>query len=298
MDELLQCPICRSALFQSEEILRCEQCGSIDQSISGGQQLDLRPKKSFVRDVRYVINPTDKSGRESTYFGELLTNDKTKIDFNGIQLPSHLTPTMASYIPSPIQGKSVCLDLGCGSGEYRRVLENVGYHWVGCDYGNINAPILADAHSLPFADNSFDFVIALAVLEHLKYTSVALREVYRTMKPGATFLGSVTYLAPFHDSASYFNMTHEGVYTSLCDAGFEVDVIAGEKHYMGIHAVCYSGLFLGASRRRAYAVANTVLKLSQWWWKWRRRKNLPQSDESNELLINTGAFIFVARKRN
>lgn len=294
--DFLQCPVCRSSLILSEERLICDQCRCIEQNITEEHQIDLRPKKVFERDVTFVIDPTGGSEKDSTYFGELLPNENPEIDVSSIQLPCHLTSTMASYIPSPKQDESVCLDLGCGSGEYRQALEGVGYNWIGCDYSNEKAPILADAHSLPFADKSFDFVVSLAVLEHLQYPSVALREVYRTMKPGATFLGSVTYLAPFHDSASYFNMTHEGLYSSLLDAGFEVDVVAGEKSYMGIHAVCYSGLFLGASRRKAYVLANAVLKLSQWWWKWRRRKRMSRSEESMELLMNTGAFVFVARR--
>lgn len=296
--DLLQCPLCRSPLLLNDERLRCDGCGSVDQDLEGEQQLDLRPKKVFERDVRFAIDPTSGTDSDRTYFGELLQNDESEIDFSEISLPCHLTSTLASYIPSPVSEKSVCLDLGCGNGEYKTVLESIGYHWIGCDYGNNQAPLLADAHSLPFADKSFDFILSLAVLEHLKYPSVALREVYRTMKPGATFLGSVTYLTPFHDSASYFNMTHEGIYSSLLDAGFAVDVVAGEKSYMGIHAICYSGLFLDASRRKAYAVANAVLKLSQWWWKWRRIKRFYRSEESMELLMNTGAFVFVARRRS
>ena len=293
--DLLQCPVCRSPLSDGGGRLSCSGCDRIDESSEEGSQIDLRPKEGFQRDVTFDIDPSGDGDRAETFFGELQFNSSCSFNPAGLKLPRHLTETMASYIPSPDDG-SVCLDLGCGGGGYGKVLEKIGYEWIGCDYSNKRAPLLADAHSLPFVDESFDFVISLAVLEHLRYPPVALREVFRTMKPGATFLGSVTYLTPFHDAASYYNMTHEGVYSSLRDAGFEVDIVAGEKQYMGIHAICQNGLFLGAQRKTTYSIANVLQGLSRLWWKKRRKKGMDRSDETMEMLINTGGFTFVARR--
>ena len=46
-------------------------------------------------------------------------------------------------------------------------IESVGYRYVGVDYSSPSADLLADAHSIPFADNSFECVFSYAVLEHL-----------------------------------------------------------------------------------------------------------------------------------
>lgn len=42
--------------------------------------------------------------------------------------------------------------------------------------------ILADAHHLPFQDQSFDVVTSISVLEHLQDWSLALREIFRVAR--------------------------------------------------------------------------------------------------------------------
>lgn len=44
--------------------------------------------------------------------------------------------------------------------------------------------VLADAQRLPFVDNSFDYVLALHLLEHLDDPSLSLEEIQRVGKRG------------------------------------------------------------------------------------------------------------------
>ena len=71
---------------------------------------------------------------------------------------------------------------------------------------------VADAHALPFADASFDFVYSLAVFEHLHTPWVVADEIFRVLKPG----GRVYVLAAFFQHIHayphhYFNMTDMGL---------------------------------------------------------------------------------------
>jgi ubiquinone/menaquinone biosynthesis C-methylase UbiE len=47
--------------------------------------------------------------------------------------------------------------------------------------------IAAAGENLPFRDNSFNVVISIEVLEHVKRPAAMLREVYRILKPGGWF---------------------------------------------------------------------------------------------------------------
>lgn len=47
---------------------------------------------------------------------------------------------------------------------------------------------LGDAESLPFLDNSFDFVIAVFLIVHLKNPSIFFKEAYRVLKDGGKLL--------------------------------------------------------------------------------------------------------------
>jgi len=71
-----------------------------------------------------------------------------------------------------------------------------------------NTDVVADAHLLPFQDDTFDLFFAMNVFEHLRQPFVAAKEALRVLKPGAGFLyiaepvmaGSYAELMrPYHD---------------------------------------------------------------------------------------------------
>ena len=101
------------------------------------------------------------------------------------------------------------LDLGCGPRDQAQPIESVGYRYVGVDYSSPSADLLADAHSIPFGNSSFDCVFSYAVLEHLHSPFVAIREIERVLRPGGLFIGTVSQGEPFH--ASYFHHTTWGL---------------------------------------------------------------------------------------
>jgi SAM-dependent methyltransferase len=88
------------------------------------------------------------------------------------------------------------LDVGCGEGFTMRQLRGDGVQasMVGVDYslaalawsqvnGIAQSPLnVADAHHLPFSDNSFDLALCLEVLEHLPDSSLGLRELLRVAR--------------------------------------------------------------------------------------------------------------------
>jgi SAM-dependent methyltransferase len=95
------------------------------------------------------------------------------------------------------------LDVGCGTGTMLTYLasygqvqgvdideEAVGY----CRERGLVEVRLGSAETLPFADNSFDLVTALDVVEHLDDDTAALREIRRVLRPG----GKVLITVPAH----------------------------------------------------------------------------------------------------
>lgn len=67
-----------------------------------------------------------------------------------------------------------------------------------CGVRNLRTQV-ADAESLPFADETFDLVVGHAVLHHLPDVPAALREAYRVLKPGGSLViaGEPTRLGYF-----------------------------------------------------------------------------------------------------
>jgi SAM-dependent methyltransferase len=110
-------------------------------------------------------------------------------------------------IESTVSSNGWVLDCGAGSRPFRtRHVINVEI----VDYRSTD--VLAVGESLPFEDNTFDAVVSLAVLEHVRDPFRCAKELTRVLKPGGTLLADVPFLQPVHGYPHhYYNMTEQGL---------------------------------------------------------------------------------------
>jgi ubiquinone/menaquinone biosynthesis C-methylase UbiE len=98
-----------------------------------------------------------------------------------------------------LAGARHVLDVGTGEGQVARLVASNGADVVGVDptWGQVSearrrggGPRYARgaAAALPFADASFDAVVACLVFEHIDEVDAALAEVARVLEPGGRFL--------------------------------------------------------------------------------------------------------------
>ena len=72
--------------------------------------------------------------------------------------------------------------------------------------------VVCDGDNLPFKDNSFDVVLSLAVLEHVKNPWIHANEMIRVLKPGGIVYADAPFLQPYHGYPHhYYNMTTAGL---------------------------------------------------------------------------------------
>jgi SAM-dependent methyltransferase len=166
----------------------CRECGFSD---SSGRDLRARRPKPLLISIPRILSvdiPALLAGIEL---------DRPELCYEGpspVRDSREFLSVMQSLLPS---GGRV-LDLGCGPRDQAGPIEHLGYSYVGVDYTNQNADLLADAHSMPFKDASFDCVFSFAVFEHLHDPVVAIQEVARVLKPGGFFIGNLSQGKPFH----------------------------------------------------------------------------------------------------
>jgi SAM-dependent methyltransferase len=189
------------------------------------------------------------------------------------------------------------LDLGCGDRRFEALCRELcGFQYVGIDFDGTAPDLLADAHALPFRDETFSFILSVAVLEHLAAPAVAMTEVARVLKPGGAFIGTVAFLEPFH-MLSHYHMTHVGLTRLLDDAGFDIVAIEANETWNGLRAQAEMALFPGLSpalQRAMVAVpqyAHDGLDAAK---RVIRRQTRAQPADP---VATTGGFRFVARRR-
>jgi len=188
------------------------------------------------------------------------------------------------------------LDLGCGDKDFEEICRHTKLDYVGLDYGGARPDLLGDAHALPFKDDAFDFVVSFAVLEHLRYPFVAMREAFRILKPGCLFIGTVAFLEPFHMD-SYAHLTHLGTYNVLKHAGFEVQAVAPNQQWSALHALGNMILYPRLPKLACDAVVAPTYWLHRLWWKLGYAVDpKPRTSEQYRLPATTGGFRFVVRK--
>ena len=291
---ILACPQCGAPLTATADGAHCPACNLTYPATPDGQ-LDLRLQHAKPHAIAYQVGspPPDEF---DPVFKPLAQNPQPEVDFTTIQTPWHLTDTLLSHIPRPHSENALMLDLGCGEGIHQAVMEHAGYEWVGLDYGIPAAPIKGDAHALPFQDASFEFILSIAVLEHLQYPAVAMHEVYRTLKPGGKFIGTVSFLEPFHDN-SYYHHTHLGSYNTLRQAGFLVEQVAPSADWPGLYAQAEMALFRNLPAWLGKAIMLPPYLLHRLYWRigYMLTKN-KRASENYRLLATSGAFTFIATK--
>lgn len=83
------------------------------------------------------------------------------------------------------------LDMGAGHGAFSQSLYKLGYQVEACDinpeefeFDKIKCRKVDITNPFPYADNSFDLIIAIEVSEHIPDHEVFFRESSRILKPG------------------------------------------------------------------------------------------------------------------
>lgn len=97
--------------------------------------------------------------------------------------------------PAPAGGGGQLLDVGCGGGLLAPHVH--GYRHVGVDLSAAGLAVAAahgvegvqaDVSALPFADASFDVVVAGEILEHVTDLPATVAEALRVLRPGGSFV--------------------------------------------------------------------------------------------------------------
>ena len=121
-------------------------------------------------------------------FGDYLGNKELCPKCNSVQRHRNYL----NVLMEEVGDGGVCL--GITTWRYREILEVFGYETVIIDLIKKPKGIIMDATAMEFGDNTFNLVLAEAVLEHIIDDKKAMREIYRVMKPQSKCIIYVPFL--------------------------------------------------------------------------------------------------------
>lgn len=299
---LLACPDCLGPVDNTAHMLQCTACGATYARAGGAPQLDLRLPRPKRRSITLEVG-TQAMESPPCLAADLPPKADSKIpdwahiSFDkGLAYGNGLTPELVSYFPRADGPDQWMLDLGCGNKRYEELCRSVtGLNYVGVDFSGDEPDLLADVHALPFKAQSFDFILSIAVLEHVQFPDVAMAEAFRVLKPGGLLVGTVAFLETFHLD-SHFHMTHLGTLRVLRTAGFDIVAIAPNRQWPGLRAQAVMSLFPALPRRLREAAVMPLDALSKILWAFKRVFRREEASDRQRLLETTGGFRFVARR--
>ncbi len=150
--------------------------------------------------------------------------------------PDHLLNTLEHFFRE--NGVKKILEVGVGSGKLMQALRKMGFEVEGIDISSASAELagaqVASATDIPFANDSFDCVLGISIIEHLTQEDGTrfVNEARRVLKNGGVlFLVTPNFSSPLRyiqgkNWFAYSDKTHIFFYSPktlkqlLCTGGF------------------------------------------------------------------------------
>ena len=192
----LRCPLCESEIVADDSSLRCQGC---EASFPVSRGVPLLLHESFsVFDADDVASATaTKTARRGL---RRLVPDVSDNPGAADRYADMARELMAST-PEPL-----VLVVGAGEGGAgTETLSGSGVELVRSDVAiGPSTDLCLDAHRIPFADNTFDGLVAQAVLEHVADPYECVREFARVLKPGGVVYAETPFMQQVHMGAHDF----------------------------------------------------------------------------------------------
>ena len=158
--------------------------------------------------------------------------------------------------------------------------------------------LIADAHRLPFPDQSLDGVHANATLEHVEDPRAVAREIHRVLKPGGQVFTIHPFLHPYHaHPRDYHRFSYDTIRLVFGDfepiwMGVNVGPHYGILKWIETYILTYFPVFLPFGKRKITRAAQLAFWLLFFWVKYLDRW-IFHLDSAHILAHNT---LYIGRK--
>jgi SAM-dependent methyltransferase/uncharacterized protein YbaR (Trm112 family) len=269
IQKMLRCPNCRGRLVRHNGKLGCanHNCKMQFPVVDGIPVLinddhSVFARADFVsrRNTTFDLargNFIHKLDRWLPTLGRNFTAKKNYRSFAGLLLKQTSQPVVL-IVGGSILGRG--MDVLAANPQIKMVETDVSF--------GPRTQVICDAHDLPFADSSFDGVVAQAVLQYVVEPARCLREIERVLKPhGIVYAESAFMQQVVHGRYDFFRFTHPGL-RRLFRRFEEVDSGPVGGPGMALAWSCQFFLLSFATARWARRVIHAFTRLTLFWLKY------------------------------
>jgi SAM-dependent methyltransferase len=191
------CVLCGNSEFTA--ILRCEGFAYVRCKHCGLVQINPQPEQAEVA-RRY------REGSGAAYFSYELANEAAFLRLQELALQDAGFGELEAALKQGNAARPRVLDAGCATGALLAKLRDRGWACAGvelspsAEYARTERGLDVRSASLEesrFPDASFDLVLASHLIEHLNDPAAFVREAYRVLAPGGSFLVTTPNIAGF-----------------------------------------------------------------------------------------------------
>lgn len=242
--DVLRCPACRSEdLRELPGTLHCADCA--------------RDFPSTPGQVRFVTVPAEAvTDRLDKLKYRLKGNARLYNLLIEIISPVYFTGKLSRYLKI-IPSDAIAINLGSGSSNLSDMVVNVDMF----PYASVN--MTADIKQLPLRNDSVDYIVNIAVLEHVPDPAMVVQEILRVLRPGGQIYCYFPFIQGFHASPDdYTRVTKPGLKHLFRD--FEIIELRPEGGpTSGALWVMqeWLAMVLSLGIRRAYTIVHLLLML-------------------------------------
>ena len=242
------CPVCHQSPLAKENLdLVCPACSSSFPVVQGLPILINNANSVFAIEDYAASNAFEGASYGSTYDSvsglrglyRKLVHRLSETNIKSDELDAE-TALLNLCKASPVRLK--ILVIGAGDRKYG---DDADFVYTDVAFASeIHA--IVDSHDLPFKNNCFDLVLAVAVLEHVASPQAVVDEIWRVLKPKGCVYAATPFLQPVHMGAYDFTR-----FTHL-----------GHRRLFRKFSETASGLALGPASATALTIRATIVSLA------------------------------------
>jgi SAM-dependent methyltransferase len=202
------CPKCRGKINYRDELLNCTnvvcEFSSGFPSLKNGKQILVDFDRSLLNKSILLSSNAQSviSRQKENTITKLL---KSIVNGNGSKSRANVNFIVEKFKQQDIVPRILIVGggkVGVGMEVLYKEFETSIYCFDIYDSSAVD--FIADAHNLPFEDESFDVIITQAVLEHVFDPMMVVDELYRCLKSGGVVYAETPFLQHVHEGAYDF----------------------------------------------------------------------------------------------